>query len=103
MEIELKSMKSWGHSLNDVTKLCLAAATGSFLVGGVLVLSDNVAPRGIALLAVGGFFLVQGLFEFAKHRWQAAAAARAKRTPLRAPTQQLNRQAPPEPSEQAAA
>jgi len=86
MDIVLKSKKSWDRSLNDVTRICLAATAGCFLVGGALVLADYVAPlapRGIALLAVGCFFLVHGLFEFAKQLWQSANATRANRTGIR--------------------
>lgn len=70
------SIKSWDDSFNDVTRLCLAATTGCFLVGGAFLLADVVVPlgaRGVALIAVGCFFLVHGLFELAKHRWSGAA------------------------------
>lgn len=69
MKYAWNSIKSWDRSLEDVTRLCLCAATGCFLVGGAFVLADDLlplAPRGIALLAVGCFFFVHGLFELAR-------------------------------------
>jgi hypothetical protein len=71
METVLRSMKSWNRALNDVTRLCIAATTGCFLVGGAFLVADFLVPvgsRGIALLAVGCFFLVHGLYELARHR-----------------------------------
>lgn len=70
------SLNLWNHAFNDVTRLCLFAATGCFFVGGLFLLADIVFPlgsRGVALLAVGCFFLAHGLVELIKHRWQAGA------------------------------
>ena len=69
MKYAWNSIKSWDRSLQDVTRLCLGAATGCFLVGSALLLADNLvplAPRGIAILAVGCFFFIHGLLELAK-------------------------------------
>jgi uncharacterized membrane protein HdeD (DUF308 family) len=58
--------------LNGVTKICLAATTGCFLVGGLFLLADLIWPvgaRGVALIVVGCFFLAHGIFEFAKQWW----------------------------------
>jgi hypothetical protein len=63
------SPKAHIRTLNDVTKICLAATTGCFLVGGLFLLADGfipLGPRGLALIAVGCFFLAHGIFEFAK-------------------------------------
>jgi hypothetical protein len=60
------------HALNGVTKICLAATTGCFLVGGLFLLADAVVPigpRGVALIAVGCFFLTHGIYELAKQRF----------------------------------
>src|SRR5437762_9026937 len=83
MDTVLRSMKSWDRSLNDVTRLCLAATSGCFLVGGLFMLADYLiplGPRGIALVAVGFFFLVHGLVEFAKQRWQVTASQTSDRS-----------------------
>ncbi len=77
METVLRSMKSWDRSLNNVTRLCIAATTGCFLVGGAFLAVDHVVPvgpRGIALVAVGCFFLIHGLVELAKQWWQSTVA-----------------------------
>jgi len=106
MDTVLRSMKSWDRSLNDVTRLCIAATTGCFLVGGFFLLADYfvpLAPRGIALLAVGGFFLAHGLYEFARHRWYAQIVNRAKRHPARAARKLLAEQGTSDPNEHAAA
>jgi hypothetical protein len=69
------SLNLWNHALNDVTRLCLFAATGCFFAGALFLLADIVVPlgpRGIALLAVGCFFLAHGVVELARHRWQAS-------------------------------
>jgi len=68
------SIKSWDQSLGDVTRLCLFAAASCFLVGGAFLLADYfvpLAPRGVAILAVGGFFFIHGLFELARQWWQS--------------------------------
>ena len=86
MDMVLRSLKSWDRSLNDVTRLCIAATTGCFLVAGAFFLADYfvpLAPRGIALLAVGGFFLAHGLYEFARHRWFPRSVAPERRAPVR--------------------
>ena len=106
MDTVLQSMKTWDRSLNDVTRLCVAATTGCFLVGGLFVLADffvSLAPRGIALWAVGGFFLVHGLAEFARDRWFATAVTRAQRPRLRGATKRFASHTTSEPNEQAAA
>jgi hypothetical protein len=106
MDTVLHSMKSWDRSLNDVTRLCIAATTGCFVVGGQFLLADYfvpLAPRGIALLAVGGFFLAHGLYEFARHRWYAQTVDRAKRPPARAAKKHLAEHGTGEPNEDAAA
>ena len=75
MDTVWTSIKAWDQTLNDVTRLCLAATTGCFLVGGLFLLADAVfplGPRGVALIAVGCFFLIHGLYELMKHWWQKA-------------------------------
>jgi hypothetical protein len=106
MDTVLRSMKSWNQSLSDVTRLCLAATTGCFLVGGAFLLADYfvpLAPRGIALLAVGAFFFAHGVFEFAKHRWFATSVALARRAPAHSAKKLLANHATSEPNEHAAA
>src|SRR4029078_3367352 len=106
MDTVLQSMKTWDRSLNDVTRLCVAATTGCFLGGGLFVLADffvSLAPRGIALWAVGGFFLVHGLAEFARDRWFDTAVPRAQRLRLRGATKRFASHTTSEPKEQAAA
>src|SRR5262249_15116617 len=98
--------KSWDRSLNDVTRLCIAATTGCFLVGGAFFLADYfvpLAPRGIALLAVGGFFLAHGLYEFARHRWSLRTVAPARRAPARGARMRLAIEGSNESNEYAAA
>ncbi len=71
MDTVLRSLKSWDRSLNDVTRLCIAATTGCFVAGGAFLVADPivpVGPRGIALVAVGCFFLGHGLYEYVRHR-----------------------------------
>lgn len=69
------SLNIWNNAFNDVTRLCLFAATGCFFAGGLLLLADIIlplGPRGIALMAVGCFFLAHGLIELIKLRWKTA-------------------------------
>ena len=106
MDMVVRSLKSWDRSLNDVTRLCIAATTGCFLVSGAFFLADYfvpLAPRGIALLAVGGFFLAHGLYEFARHRWLSHAVAPARRAPVRGAKQRPASQSSCELDEHAAA
>jgi CHASE2 domain-containing sensor protein len=106
MDTVFHSMRTWDRSLNDVTRLCVAATTGCFLVGGALLLADYfvpLAPRGIALLAVGGFFLAHGVFEFAKHRWSLFTVTRAQRSEARGAAKRFASHLASEPNEQAAA
>lgn len=106
MDTVLRSLKSWDRSLNDVTRLCIAATTGCFLVGGAFFLADYfvpLAPRGIALLAVGGFFLAHGLYEFARHQWLSHTVAPAQRAPERGARKRLASPSSSESNEHAAA
>src|SRR5262245_12642897 len=77
------SIKTWDQTLNDVTRLCLAATTGCFLVGGLFLLADAVfplGPRGVALIAVGCFFFIHGLYELIMQWRQATAKKRSAGT-----------------------
>ena len=106
MDMVLRSLKSWDRSLNDVTRLCIAATTGCFLAGGAFFLADYfvpLAPRGIALLAVGGFFLAHGLYEFARHRWLSHTVAPARRPSAGGARKRLANQSSSESNEHAAA
>jgi len=79
MDTVWTSIKSWDQTLNDVTRLCLAATAGCFLVGGLFLLADAIwplGPRGVALIVVGCFFLIHGLYELMMQWWQRAARKR---------------------------
>ena len=79
MDTVWTSIKAWDQTLNNVTRLCLAATTGCFLVGGLFLLADAIwplGPRGVALIVVGCFFLIHGLYEFVKQWWQTTVKKR---------------------------
>ena len=66
---------TWLRSLDDVTRLCLGMTVACFLVGAILGLAGYffpVAPRSVALFAVGGFYLVHAVAELLKQHWRYA-------------------------------